>query len=56
MAKNEFDSDFDYEKEYGPLTVALPAILEANYTVSEENPDHDIFSAGSVCPERTLAC
>ena len=31
----------DYEKEYGPLTVALPAILEANYTVSEENPDHD---------------
>lgn len=31
----------EYEKEYGPLTFMLPAVLEANYTVSEENPDHD---------------
>lgn len=31
----------EYAKEYGPLTFMLPAVLEANYIVSEENPDHD---------------
>ena len=30
-----------YAEQYGPLTVVLPAILEANYTPSEENPDKD---------------
>ena len=31
----------DYTKQYGPLTVALPAILEANYTPAEDNPDRE---------------
>ena len=31
----------DYAAEYGPLTFMLPAVLEANYTVSPENPDRE---------------
>ena len=30
-----------YQKQYGPLTFGLPALLEANYTVSAENPNYD---------------
>lgn len=30
-----------YAEQFGPLTILLPAILEANYTPSEENPDRD---------------
>ena len=28
-----------YQEQYGPLTFVMPAVLEANYTVSPENPD-----------------
>ena len=29
----------EYRKTYGPMTITLPAVLEANYTVSADNPD-----------------
>ena len=28
-----------YQAQYGPLTLALPALLEANYAPAEDNPD-----------------
>lgn len=30
-----------YKEQYGPLTVALPAVLEANYVPSEGHPDRE---------------
>jgi len=30
-----------YEEQYGPLTIALPAVLEANYVPSADNPDRE---------------
>ena len=29
----------EYAEKFGPLTIALPAVLEANFTVTEDNPD-----------------
>lgn len=31
----------DYQNQYGPMTLTLPAIVEANYTPSDDNPDRD---------------
>ena len=31
----------DYLENYGPLTVALPTMLEANYTPAADNPDRE---------------
>jgi len=33
----------EYQAKYGPLTFALPAMLEANYTVSPDNPDREFI-------------
>ena len=33
----------DYREQYGPLTVALPALLEANYRPADSNPDKDMI-------------
>lgn len=33
----------DYQAQYGPMTLTLPAIVEANYTPSDDNPDRDFI-------------
>ena len=33
----------DYREQYGPLTVALPALLEANYRPADSNPDKEMI-------------
>ena len=30
-----------YQDQYGPMTLTLPAMVEANYTPSDDNPDRD---------------
>lgn len=32
-----------YQAQYGPLTLALPALLEANYAPADDNPDRDFI-------------
>ena len=34
-----------YREQYGPITVALPALLEANYAPAEDNPDRDFIQS-----------
>lgn len=32
-----------YQAQYGPLTLALPVLLEANYAPADDNPDRDFI-------------
>ena len=34
-----------YQAQYGPVTLVLPALLEANYAPAEENPDRDFIQS-----------
>ena len=34
-----------YQMQYGPITAALPALLEANYAPAEDNPDRDFIQS-----------
>ena len=34
-----------YQAQYGPVTLTLPALLEANYAPAEENPDRDFIQS-----------
>lgn len=34
-----------YQAQYGPLTLALPALLEANYAPADDNPDRDFIQS-----------
>ena len=34
-----------YQEQYGPLTAALPALLEANYAPAADNPDRDFIQS-----------
>ena len=34
-----------YQARYGPVTTTLPALLEANYAPSDDNPDRDLIQA-----------
>ncbi len=34
-----------YREQYGPITAALPALLEANYAPAEDNPDRDFIQS-----------
>ena len=34
-----------YREQYGPITVALPALLEANYAPAADNPDRDFIQS-----------
>ena len=34
-----------YQAQYGPLTLVLPALLEANYAPAEDNPDRDFIQS-----------
>ena len=34
-----------YQMQYGPITAALPALLEANYAPAEDNPNRDFIQS-----------
>ncbi len=44
-ASSRFGAVQDYRQQYGPLTLALPALLTANYTPGPDNPDRETIQA-----------